>query len=156
LNNQLRTVTLEAPRGPILDAHGKVLVDNRSSKAVVLWPSDLPKGAGWDTELRQLSRVLNTRSGRIMRLIAEHKDVLTPVTLRLAVHPDQIAYIWEHQSQFRGVQIERTYVRHYNSQALAAQVLGYVREISPELLKRLRKEGYQPGDKIGQSGVEAA
>ena len=35
-------------------------------------------------------------------------------------------------------------------------MLGYVSEISPEQLKRMRKEGYVLGDRIGQSGVEAA
>jgi penicillin-binding protein 2 len=157
INNQLRTVTVEAQRGPILDTNGRVLVDNRSSKAVVLWPSDLPKGSGWDTELRQLSRVLNMRVGRIKQLIAEHKDVLTPVTLKIAVHPDQVAYIYEHQTQFRGVQIKQTYLRHFRSQSLAAQTLGYVREISAQELKgRDCKEPYALADKIGKTGVEAA
>jgi penicillin-binding protein 2 len=156
LDNQLRTVMVEAPRGPILDDQGRVLVDNRASKAVVLWPSDLPKGAGWDTELRQLSRVLNIRVSRIKALIAAHTDVLTPVRLKIAVHPDQLAYIDEHQTQFPGVRITQTYPRHYRSQALAAQLLGYVGAISPEQCKALCKDGYRADDRIGQAGVEAA
>jgi penicillin-binding protein 2 len=156
LNNQRRTVTVEAPRGPILDTNGRLLVDNRASKAVVVWPSDLPRGAGWDTELRQLSRVLGMKVARIKQLIAEHDDVLTPVTLKIAVHPEQIAYIKEHGDEFRGVWITNTFVRHYNSQSLAAQVLGYTGEISADQLKQRRKDGYKLGDKIGQSGVEAA
>jgi penicillin-binding protein 2 len=156
LDNQLRTVRIEAPRGPILDREGRVLVTNVPSKAVVLWPSDMPKGAGRDTELRQLSRVLNMPVAEIQRAIREHKDVLTPVTLRSAVHPDQVAYIYEHQNEFRGVQIKYTWLRSYNSQALAAQLFGYVREISAAELKARRKDGYVLGDKIGKTGVEAA
>ena len=35
-------------------------------------------------------------------------------------------------------------------------MLGYVGEISPEELKRLEKDGYRGGEKIGKTGVEAA
>lgn len=157
LDNQLRTVAIEAPRGPILDRHGRVLVRNVASTAVVLWPGDLPQGAGRDTELRRLSRLLGLPLPRIRALIRERReDPLTPVTLKVAVRPEQVAYIYEHQEELRGVEIRQTYLRYYNSQALAAQVLGYVGEISQEQLDRLGREGYRPGDRIGQSGVEAA
>ena len=40
--NQLRTIRLEAPRGTILDRHGRVIVDNIAGTAVKLWVGDLP------------------------------------------------------------------------------------------------------------------
>src|SRR5262249_29986669 len=83
-------------------------------------------------------------------------DPLTPITVKEAVHEDQVAYLYEHQSEFPGVQIVQTYLRHYNSQALAAQVLGYAGEISSSQLKTKARDGYRPGDKIGQAGVEAS
>ena len=157
LDNQLRTVAIEAPRGPILDRHGRVLVRNVASTAVVLWPSDLPQGAGRDTILRQLARILGLRLETIKaRIRARRDDPLTPITLKVAVRPEQVAYIYEHQEQLRGVEVKQTYLRYYNSQALGAQVLGYVGEISKEQLARMRKDGYRPGDRIGQIGVEAA
>ena len=39
-NNQLRTLRLEARRGPIVDRKGRVVVKNASAKAVEIWPSD--------------------------------------------------------------------------------------------------------------------
>ena len=45
-NNQLRTVRLHAPRGPIVDRNGAVLVANRVANAVQVWPEDLPDGDG--------------------------------------------------------------------------------------------------------------
>src|SRR5947208_9574436 len=42
-NNQLRTVRIQAQRGPILDREGRVLVSNTASTAVQIWPSDLPR-----------------------------------------------------------------------------------------------------------------
>src|SRR5439155_17070363 len=83
-------------------------------------------------------------------------DPLEPITLKRGVHRDQVAYLYEHQTQFQGVRIRQTYLRYYNSETLAAQLLGHVGEISPARLKSLRKKGYAAGDRIGQSGVEAA
>src|SRR5439155_11350899 len=107
--------------------------------------------------LRRLSQILHVPVREIQAKIRQRaNDPLTPVTLKVAVHDDQVDYLYEHQAQFRGIQIRQTYLRYYNSQALAAQVLGYDGEISPEQLKRMRKDGYVAGDIVGQAGVEAA
>ena len=38
-NNQIRTVRLQPPRGPILDTNGRVLVSNVPGTVVQLWPA---------------------------------------------------------------------------------------------------------------------
>src|SRR5829696_2834731 len=43
-NNQLRTFRLPAPRGPIVDRNGNVLVGNTVGNSIQLWPTDLPRG----------------------------------------------------------------------------------------------------------------
>ena len=45
-NNQLRTIRVEAPRGPILDRKGRVIVGNVPGTAVKLWVGDMPKKEG--------------------------------------------------------------------------------------------------------------
>jgi penicillin-binding protein 2 len=161
-DNQLRTAPIEAPRGPILDREGRLLVTNVPTTAVLLSPSDLPKGTGRDTELRRLSLLLHVPLPEIQAKIrARRDDPLTPVKLKVAVHDEQVDYLQEHSTEFPGVDVVDSYLRHYNTQALAAQVLGYTREISAEQLKALRKERgtcnqpYRGGDEIGQAGVEA-
>jgi penicillin-binding protein 2 len=157
LDNQLRLDRIEAPRGTIVDRNGRVLVRNVASTAVVLWPASLPKGSGRDTEVRQLSKILDLPFWKLRRQIRAHQeDPLTPVTLKVAVSPDVIAYLEEHQSEFPGVDLKQTYIRSYPAEELFAQGLGHVSEISKEQLKRMRKDGYVLGDRIGQSGVEAA
>jgi penicillin-binding protein 2 len=49
-----------------------------------------------------------------------------------------------------------TYLRDYEQGTLAAQILGYVGEISAEQLATKADEGYGPGDRIGQTGIESA
>jgi penicillin-binding protein 2 len=157
LNNKARTVRIEAPRGSILDRNGNVLVTNAAGTAVDLWPADLPAGAGRDTELRRLSQLLHIPLARIKAGIRlRQNDPLEPITLKRGIHRDQVMYLYEHQPQFQGVRLRQTFFRRYNSEAAAAQLLGHVGEISPAQLKGLRKKGYAAGDRIGQTGVEAA
>jgi penicillin-binding protein 2 len=157
LENQLRRDRIDSPRGTIVDRNGRVLVRNVASTAVVLWPANLPRGSGRDTEVRELGKILDIPFWKLRREIRSHQnDPLTPVTLKVAVSPEVIAYLEEHKSEFPGVDLKQTYLRSYPAEEHLAQVLGYVSEISAGQLKRMRKEGYVLGDRIGQSGVEAA
>ena len=74
--------------------------------------------------------------------------------MKTAVGEDQVAYLYEHASEFPGVQIQQTYLRHYPYQSLGAQVLGYVGEVSQGELDR-KPSVYKPGDKVGKTGVES-
>ena len=156
-NNQLRTIRVEAPRGVVLDEHGRKLIDNKEATAVQVWPADLPdRPAARAYLLRRLSRILEVPYARIARDVRRHAgDPLSPVTVKEAAKEDEVQYLLEHESELPGIQIADTYVRRYPFQSLAAHVLGYVGEIGPDQLKRLRKDGYELGDKIGQSGVES-
>jgi len=162
-DNQLRTIRVEAARGPILDRNGRVLVDNIPGQAVELWVGDLPK-QGRFREIRSLAAVLGVPVLELARNVDAHRGQLTdPILVKAAVRDDQAYYLSEHQNDFPGVQIVHTYLRHYPHQSLAAHVLGYVGEISPAQLKLLARQRYgagearyHAGDKIGQTGVEAA
>ena len=158
LENQDRLVRIEPPRGTILDRNGRPLVQNVASTSVQIWPADLPKDrAVREAELLELSRTLRLPVADINRAIrARGRDILTPVVVRRSVHPEQIAYLLERGRQFPGVQLKDAYIRRYPWQAMAAQVLGHVGEISADQLKARRRDGYQPGDLVGQAGVEAA
>jgi penicillin-binding protein 2 len=155
-NNQLRLVRIEAPRGPILDRRGRVVVSNVAGTAVQLWVSDMPKRNRYD-QVRRLAQVLNVSPKALAREVDERRgDPLTPITVKTAVGEEQVDYLYEHQAEFPGVEIVQVYLRDYAYNALAAQILGYTGEISPEELKRLRRDGYRSGDRIGKTGIEAA
>ncbi len=154
-NNQLRLIRVEAPRGPILDRNGRVIVSNVAGTAVRLWVSDLPRNGRYRV-VRRLADVLDVPPRELARAVDERRsDPLTPITVKTSVGEAQVAYLYEHRAEFPGVEIAQVYLRHYPYAALAAQVLGSVGEISREELKRLRRQGYRAGDRIGKSGVEA-
>jgi penicillin-binding protein 2 len=155
-DNQLRTLRIEAPRGAILDREGRKLVDNKAATAVQVFPADLPEGRARERLLRRLATILHVPYGRVARDVRRRAaGPLAPVTIKVEAREDEVQYLLEHENELPGVQIAETYVRHYPYQSLSAHVLGHVGEIGPDQLKRLRKHGYELGDKIGQGGVEA-
>jgi penicillin-binding protein 2 len=158
--NQYRTVRVQAPRGPILDRNGKVLVTNFAATAVELWLDDLPTVyRNRFDELRELSRVTRVPLYEIAAKIKARRDagdLLTPIVIREDASKPMLTYLYERASQFPGVVMERAFIRHYPYGSLAAQVLGYVGEISQRQLRELKRSGYRAGDEIGQAGVEAS
>ena len=81
-NNQLRTIRIEAPRGPILDYKGRLLVANRIGDRRAGLAGVLPATAGADAA-PALRRSSASRSPELQQTLREHKgDPLTPVTLK--------------------------------------------------------------------------
>jgi penicillin-binding protein 2 len=156
-NNQRRDIRVQAPRGPILDRNGEVLVTNVPGRAVQIWSSDLPKRRGVRLrEIRALARVLDLPANQIGAAIRRHRrDPLTPIRIKDSASRAQVFYLEERAEDFPGVQIVPAYLRYYPNRELAAHVLGYVTEISPDQLQALRSQGYRGGDTIGQTGIES-
>jgi penicillin-binding protein 2 len=156
-NNQRRDIRVQAPRGPILDRNGDVLVTNVPGRAVQIWSSDLPKRRGVRLrEIRALARVLGLPANQIGAAIRRHRhDPLTPIRIKDSASRAQVFYLEERAEDFPGVQIVPAYLRFYPDRELAAHVLGYVSEISPEQVAALHSQGYRGGDTIGQTGIES-
>ena len=153
-NNQLRLLRQEAPRGPIKDRYERVLVDNKGRTAVKIWPADLPRKGAY-AELRRLAIILNVPLADVTSEVEKHRgDPVTPVTVKEFASENEVQYLYEHQTEFPGMQIADTFSRQYRYGDLAAQLMGYVGEISEAQLKQLR--GYALGDVIGQGGIESA
>ncbi|MEO8091882.1 MAG: penicillin-binding protein 2 [bacterium] len=157
-NNQVREVTVQAPRGEIVDRDGKVLVDNRTALALQVRTTELPRGNRvLSRELRSLGQVAGMSKAYIERQIRKQtrESPASPVTLRRDVPYDLVYYLRENQGEFPGVSVDRVYVRQYPQGALGAHMFGYVREVNPDQLDDPRFESLEPGDEVGQAGVES-
>ncbi len=155
--NQVRTLRVEAPRGSIVDRNGRPIVTNVPGTAVQLWPADMPEQGRYQM-VQELAKLLQVPVSDVTKAIEARKgDPLTPITVKTAVSEERVAYLKEHRAEFPGVEVVGTYLRHYERKTLAAQTLGYVREIDEDELKRKNPvDDYRAGDKIGKAGVEAA
>jgi penicillin-binding protein 2 len=159
-NNQIRSFRLQAQRGPIVDRDGDVLVTNMPGTLVQVWPAALDdvSYATRDAMIVRLARVLGMRPKVVRAKVARQlaNDPLTPVTISSDVGDRRAAFLLEHQTEFPGVQITETYLRRYEQGTIAAQILGYEAEITAEQLKARKGGTLASGDRIGQTGVEAA
>src|SRR5581483_793340 len=74
--NQIRTVRVQAPRGPIVDRNGHVLVSNQPVTSVELLPSGLPKVyAKRVAEIRALSHIARVSVHRITEQILQRRNI---------------------------------------------------------------------------------
>jgi penicillin-binding protein 2 len=156
-NNRTRSFQVGAPRGKILDREGKVLVGNRTSLALQVNPRKLPTDpVERRTEMAKLATLTHSTPRKVRRTMHEKLklDPAAPVTLRQDVGRYLVDYLLENQEHFPGVETQRVFVRAYPDGTFAAHVLGTVGEISKEELKEARFKRLQPGDEIGQEGVE--
>jgi penicillin-binding protein 2 len=155
----VRVVFEEAPRGRILDRNGHVLVDNRIARAVTV-DRDV-YGDMSVTErnelMARLSQVLGVRKSRLeRRMNSDQYDRLRPVPVADDVSEADAIRISEHAEDFPGVEIDLVPVRTYPYGETAAHILGYAAEISDDELAARASSGYDQGDLIGKTGVEAA
>ncbi len=156
-NNRTREFRVSAPRGEVLARNGEVLVSNRTSLALQVNPRKLPERLRERrTELAQLAELTHSSLRRVRKTMHEQLKLApsAPVTLRRDVGNYLVFYLQENQDRFPGVTVERVFVRRYPHGTLAAHILGNVGEVSEEQLKERRYRGLQPGDEIGQDGVE--
>jgi penicillin-binding protein 2 len=170
--NRTRTVSVEAPRGRILDVNGKVLVDNRTSLVVTV---DRRAYADLDVEAQvalvdRLAATLTrfgtpTKVDAIDRRLADPQyDPVQPAPIAIDVPEELEIYLAEHSGDFPAVAVQRESVRTYPYGAAAANILGYVGRISAERLETATpgldpdtgtEKTYQPNSNIGLAGVEA-
>ena len=156
-NNRTREYRVLAPRGDILARDGEVLVENRTSLALLLSTDKLPRDPAEEkAELTELGELAHMSLKKVRRTIREQEEVAAgaPITLRRDVGNDLVYYLEENQRRFPGVSVARVFVRRYPDGSRAAHVVGSVGEISEEELKEPRYEQLEPGDEVGQSGVE--
>jgi penicillin-binding protein 2 len=152
--NRVRLISVEAPRGRILDRNGAVLVKNRPSLAVAIRKDDLPDKQK-PVVVRRLSVLLNKPARDIEKRLADKRtSPYKPVVIAEDVPSETIFRIRERADLFPGVETVTLPVRMYLRGQLASHILGYVGETNESELKRLKSKGYRLGDSIGRDGVE--
>ncbi|MFQ5961362.1 MAG: penicillin-binding protein 2 [Candidatus Methylomirabilales bacterium] len=151
-SNRLRLRSVEAPRGLILDRSGAVMVENRPSFDVYVIPADVPNLA---ETAEAIDAVLKQGPGEVAAKIrAGLAHPHQPVLLAREVNERTMVAIEERKMDFPGVSLRVHPIRAYLKGGIAAHLLGYVSEVNQEQLHQEKYRDFQPGDPVGQSGVE--
>lgn len=151
-DNSIQEISLEAPRGRILDRNGEVLVKNRSALTISVVPAEMPDDG---KVIERLSKLLGMGEDQIKYKIERSQaPKQRAVLIKSDVGEDIVTYVREHEREFPGVIAGTKPMREYPNGTLAAHVIGYMGEISQEQLEEKEGKGYLAGDEIGLSGVE--
>jgi penicillin-binding protein 2 len=156
--NRVREITVQAPRGEIVDRHGQALVENRHSLSIKLSPDKLPQNRADRVRLyRRLAKLVGANPRRLTRRVERELKALpySKPTIKQDVGLNLVAYLLERQDEFPGVEPESEFLREYPYGQIAAHLVGQVGEVSPQELKDQRFSGVEPGDRVGKSGIEA-
>ena len=156
-NNRVREITIQAPRGRILDRNGRVLVDNRYGLAVTVSPDKLPKNPHAQAEIfRRLGALLGMSGREVRHTVMKQLSAVpfSPAIVKSDVPQAVYSYILENQSRFPAVDVEQLAFRKYPYREIGAHLFGTVGEVTAKELKQERYRGVKEGDRVGQSGIE--
>ena len=151
--NRIREVPILAPRGKILDREGRVIVDNYPSfSALLLRDSSRDLVADSDMIADGLHLDRKEVKDRIKRFASTPQ--YQPIYLKDDITPDELAFIESHRNELPELDTIMAHRRLYPRNGFMAHLIGYVGEVSEEMLNHPRFELYNPGDVVGQSGIE--
>ncbi len=151
--NRIRKVPILAPRGRLLYREGRLLVDSYPSISCFLVrdpgrdiEADLPKiASGLNMTVDQLHAVLLH-----YRLAPKYQ----PLPLKSDITPDEEEFIEAHRDELPELETIDEQRRLYPRDGFAAHLIGYVGEVSEDMLNDPRYAFYEPGDVVGKSGIE--
>ena len=158
----MRRVRIPAPRGRILDRHGRVLAANRPNYCVAIYVEELRRPGNAANTVDAVEDMLNTLS-EVMGLerevtrskIVRHMNARRPLPLLAWKHVGEVAIArWaEHPEPLPGVDIYVEPVRVYPQGKLAAHLVGTVgrRPDNPD-----EDYKYAIPDILGKGGTELA
>lgn len=151
--NQVRSITLTAPRGKILDRNGQIMVDNRPSFTVSLTRENLP---GIESSLELLASGLKLDFGNFKSQIDRHRHQpgYLPITIKEGLTIEDLSFLESHRLEFPGLDVTRQPRRFYREGELAAHLLGYVGEVSEKQIGTEEFSYSKLGDIVGKAGVE--
>ena len=151
--NRVRNVPILAPRGKILDREGRIIVDNYPSfSALLLRDSTRDLNADADAIAKGLH--LNPDEVRLRIKRASWMPQYEPIFLKEDITPDELAFIEAHKNELPELETIMAHRRLYPRNGFMAHLIGYVGEVTEDMLNQPQFELYSPGDVVGVSGVE--
>jgi penicillin-binding protein 2 len=151
--NRIRNVPILAPRGKILDREGRIIVDNYPSfSALLLRDSSRDLNADADLIAQGLHLDATEVRTRIRRFASMPQ--YQPIFLKEDITPDELAFIDAHRNELPELDTIVAHRRLYPRKGFMAHVIGYVGEVTEDMLNQPQFELYSSGDVVGVSGVE--
>jgi penicillin-binding protein 2 len=151
--NRIRNVPVLAPRGKILDREGRPIVENYPSFTALLL-RDSSRDLATDADL--IAQGLHLDADEVRTRIKRFASLpqYQPIFLKEDITRDELAFIEAHRNELPELDTIVSHRRLYPLNGFMAHLIGYVGEVTEDMLNQPQFELYNPGDVVGQSGVE--
>ncbi len=151
--NRIRKVPILAPRGKLFDREGRLIVDNYPSVSCFLIRE---QGHDFVPDLPLIARGLHMTDEQMEAILKHYRlaPKYEPLPLKQDITPDEVEFIEAHRDEFPELETVDEQRRLYPRGGFAAHLIGYVGEVSEEMLNDPKYAYYEPGDVVGKSGVE--
>lgn len=152
-SNSVRIRDVSAPRGNILDRHGRLIITNRPYFNVVWFREDAPNP---DEVIKKLSGILQDDISVFLNRIrdAAGQPRYIPILLKEDIPWKSLIYIENHRLELPGVRVEVVPSRKYQYSNLASHLIGYLGQISKKELQSSQYQQNKGGDQVGKMGIE--
>ena len=152
-NNRLQILTINPPRGEILDRNGQVIASNRSILSLELIPEKIED---LDATLEQLSQYIELTPKHIQTFQESAKNRFRhdAIVLKRDIPAEEQAALALNRHKWQGVRLATDVIRHYPYSDELAHALGSVRRITTEDLQNIDADKYAGMQFIGGTGVE--
>jgi len=149
--NSIRIIPREPVRGMMFDRNGVLVVDNRPAFTVTIMPFEFDRRA-----IPSLARMLDLDEAALTERLArgEAYSRFAPVKIQRDIDFKMLSAIEEMRDALPGVTYQIESKRYYPTTARASHLFGYTKEISEGQLAQFG-EGYEQGDVVGATGLEA-
>ena len=151
--DKVRISTIEAQRGEIIDKNGKTLAGKGTVSSVGIVSGKL--GENREQSIEQIANLLGISTDSINKTLSSSwvkEDTFVPIKKVLSTE----TALKEQLLQIPGIKITSVSSRVYPLGEAAAQLVGYVQNITAEELKENADKGYDSNSVIGKAGLEKA
>jgi penicillin-binding protein 2 len=151
--NRIRKVPVLAARGKLFDRDGRLLVDNYPSVSCFLVRE---QNRNVDSDLPQIASGLHLDLDDLRATLRRYRAApgYQPIPIKQDITADEQAFIEAHRNELPELETIDEERRLYPRDGFAAHLIGYVGEVSEEMLNDPRYASYAPGDVVGKAGVE--
>ena len=151
--NRMREIALPYQRGLIIDREGIILANNEASVRVSLIRENCDD---YDKSCRKIARLLNIEEPVLKKRIGKYASLplFKPIVIKENLSLEEVAMIEARKLELPELILQSEPKRFYPFGSLAAHIIGYLQELSPEEMKKEIYRERPLGDLVGKTGIE--
>ena len=151
--NQFDKRLVQAPRGRLLDARGRLLAGNSEIFELRMLPARISDLRAWLNRVRKIVRLRPAEIDSILKRVEEQPDFLE-VTVRSNLTQRELSRLAVLSPVLEGASFRKSFRRIYPQGWMTAHITGYVSPANKRDVKANPELRYLPASRIGRSGLE--